>query len=162
MNLFTKQKQTHRHRKQTYGYQRGNMGGGINQEFWNNIYTLVYKVDKQQGPTVQHREPYSIFCKTYIGKESEKEYIFLYVYMCVCVYIYIELNHFALHLKLTPYCKSTILPLNKQTIKTMVYPFYGIVLGWPTSSFGFFCNILRPFGQPNIQLLKRMRRSYGY
>ena len=24
MNLFTKQKQTHRFRKQTYGYQRGN------------------------------------------------------------------------------------------------------------------------------------------
>ena len=23
MNLFTKQKYTHRHRKQTYGYQRG-------------------------------------------------------------------------------------------------------------------------------------------
>ena len=23
MNLFTKQKQTHRHRKQTYGYQSG-------------------------------------------------------------------------------------------------------------------------------------------
>ena len=23
MNLFTKQKQTHRHRKQIYGYQRG-------------------------------------------------------------------------------------------------------------------------------------------
>ena len=23
VNLFTKQKQTHRHRKQTYGYQRG-------------------------------------------------------------------------------------------------------------------------------------------
>ena len=29
MNLFTKQKQTHRHRKQTHGYQRGK-GGGIN------------------------------------------------------------------------------------------------------------------------------------
>ena len=26
MNLFTKQKQTHRHRKQTYGYQRGWQG----------------------------------------------------------------------------------------------------------------------------------------
>ena len=26
MNLFIKQKQTHRHRKQTYGYQRGNVG----------------------------------------------------------------------------------------------------------------------------------------
>ena len=31
MNLFTKQKQTHRHRKQTYGYQRGEKGvGGTN------------------------------------------------------------------------------------------------------------------------------------
>ena len=28
MNLFTKQKQTHRHRKQTYGYQREEKGGG--------------------------------------------------------------------------------------------------------------------------------------
>ena len=27
MNLFTKQKQTHRLRKQTYGYQRGKLGG---------------------------------------------------------------------------------------------------------------------------------------
>ena len=26
MNLFAKQKQTHRLQKQTYGYQRGNMG----------------------------------------------------------------------------------------------------------------------------------------
>ena len=29
MNLFTKQKKTRRHRKQTYGYQRGK-GGGMN------------------------------------------------------------------------------------------------------------------------------------
>ena len=28
MNLFTKQQQTHRHRKQTYGYQRGMVGTG--------------------------------------------------------------------------------------------------------------------------------------
>ena len=28
MNLFTKQKQTHRHRKQMYGYQRGKKDGG--------------------------------------------------------------------------------------------------------------------------------------
>ena len=27
MNLLTKQKQTHRHRRQTYGYQRGWQGG---------------------------------------------------------------------------------------------------------------------------------------
>ena len=30
MNLVTKQKQTHKHRKQTYGYQRGRGGGVIN------------------------------------------------------------------------------------------------------------------------------------
>ena len=29
MNLYTKQKQTHRYRKQTYGYQRGIFEGGI-------------------------------------------------------------------------------------------------------------------------------------
>ena len=28
MNLFTKQKQTHRFQKQTHGYQRGNAGVG--------------------------------------------------------------------------------------------------------------------------------------
>ena len=41
MNLFIKQKWTHRHRKQTYGYQRGR-GGGINLEFGINRYTLLY------------------------------------------------------------------------------------------------------------------------
>ena len=41
MNLFTEQKQTHRHRKQTYGYQRGKRGlvGGINEEYGINRYT---------------------------------------------------------------------------------------------------------------------------
>ena len=29
MNLFTKQKQTHRLRRQTYGYQRGKVGGKL-------------------------------------------------------------------------------------------------------------------------------------
>ena len=41
MNLFTKQKETHRHRKQTYGFQREKVGG-INWEFGINIYTLLY------------------------------------------------------------------------------------------------------------------------
>ena len=35
---------------------------------------------------------------------------------------------------------------------------YHIILGWPKSSFGFFCNILQKnpnelFGQPNINIL---------
>ena len=42
MNLYTKQKQTYRHGKQTYGYQRGNVGGGINEEFGTDINTVLY------------------------------------------------------------------------------------------------------------------------
>ena len=41
-NLFTKQKQTHRHRKQTYGYQRGNGWGRINSEFGFSRSKLLY------------------------------------------------------------------------------------------------------------------------
>ena len=33
--LLTKQKETHRHRKQTYGYQRGKGGGGYKLEVWD-------------------------------------------------------------------------------------------------------------------------------
>ena len=42
MNLFTKQKQTHRHRKETYGYQGKKGGGGMNWEIWIDMYTLLY------------------------------------------------------------------------------------------------------------------------
>ena len=52
MNLFTKQKQTHRHRKWTYGYQSGKEWRdklGV----WNQqIHITIYKIDNQQGPTV--------------------------------------------------------------------------------------------------------------
>ena len=41
MNLFTKQKESHRCKKQTYyGYQGGS-GGGINWEIGIDIYTLL-------------------------------------------------------------------------------------------------------------------------
>ena len=43
MNLFTKQKQTHRLQKQICGHQRGKVeGGGINQEAGINTYTVLY------------------------------------------------------------------------------------------------------------------------
>ena len=42
MNLCTKQKQTHRLREQTYGYQGGRVGGGIVREFGIDMYTLLY------------------------------------------------------------------------------------------------------------------------
>ena len=34
--------------------------GGINWEFGINIIIYINKIDKQQGPTVQHRELYLI------------------------------------------------------------------------------------------------------
>ena len=51
-NLLTKQKQTQKHRKQTYGYQREkewrkNIGA------WDyHIYTATHKIRKQLEPTV--------------------------------------------------------------------------------------------------------------
>ena len=62
MNLFTKQKQTHRHRKQNYGYQRGK-GDRDKLGVWDKqIHTIIYKIDKQQEFTVEHKELYSISC----------------------------------------------------------------------------------------------------
>ena len=59
MNLSTKQKQTHRHREQICGCQRGEGEG----EGWNESLGLVeanyyIQMDKQQGPTVEHRKLY--------------------------------------------------------------------------------------------------------
>ena len=42
INLFTKQKLSHRCRKQICGIQGGNDGGGINWEIGVDIYTLIY------------------------------------------------------------------------------------------------------------------------
>ena len=63
MNLSMKQKQTHRHREQTCGCQEGGVWerdgvGGWGQQ----LQTSTYRMDKQQGPTVEHRELYSISC----------------------------------------------------------------------------------------------------
>ena len=41
-NELTRQKQTHRLREQTYGYQGGRMGEGIVREFGFNMYKLLY------------------------------------------------------------------------------------------------------------------------
>ena len=47
--------------KTNFGYQRGKGGGqlGLSDQ---QIQTTIYKIDKQQDPTVQHRELYSISC----------------------------------------------------------------------------------------------------
>ena len=60
--ILTEQKQTHRQKK-TYGCQRGNGAGRDKLKVWDQqIHTTTYIVDKQQGPTVNHRELYSLPC----------------------------------------------------------------------------------------------------
>ena len=46
MNLFTRQKQIHRHRKQTYDYQRGRGGRGKLGAWDEQIHTTIYKIGK--------------------------------------------------------------------------------------------------------------------
>ena len=75
MNLFTKQKQTHRLRKQIYDYQRRKFGGGgINQEVEINIYTLLYVkqiINKDLRYSTRNSTQYSVMA--YMGKESKKK-----------------------------------------------------------------------------------------
>ena len=94
-NLFIKQEQTHRHRKQIYGSDRRKRNKlGV----WNEqIHSpAVWKIDKRPGPTIKRRELYSIPCNNLSGEEPEVEYIYIYD------------NYVAVHLNL-PHCKSTIL-----------------------------------------------------
>ena len=78
MNLFTKQKQSHRCKKQAYGYQGGK--GGINWEIGIDIYTLLYIkqiTNKDLMYSTGSSTQYSLM--TYMGKGSKKEWIYVYV-----------------------------------------------------------------------------------
>ena len=81
MNLFRKQKQTHKHRKQIYGYQSGQQGKGgqINQEFGINTYTLLYIKWINDKDLLYSTGPQYLVI-TYNEKESEKEYIYTYTH----------------------------------------------------------------------------------
>ena len=41
------------------------------------MQTIMYRMDKQQGPTLQHWELYSIFCDKPYGKEYLKQCIYM-------------------------------------------------------------------------------------
>ena len=54
MNLFTKQKQTHRLREWTYGYQGGRVGGSDRLRVWDwHVHIAIFKTDNQQGLTIK-------------------------------------------------------------------------------------------------------------
>ena len=58
MNLSMKQKQSHRRREQTCGCQEEGDRRVGDQQMRTIIY--LYNMDKQRGPTVQHKKLYSI------------------------------------------------------------------------------------------------------
>ena len=79
INLFTKQKQSHRGRKQAYGYQGGKRGG-INWEIGIDIYTLLYIkqiTNKNLLYSTGNSTQYSVM--TYMRIEPKKEWIYVYV-----------------------------------------------------------------------------------
>ena len=76
MNLSTKQKQSHRHREQTYGCQGGER---MDRESGVSMCKLTFRKDKKEGPAIQHKEIYSISSDKPYGKEHKKERIYMYI-----------------------------------------------------------------------------------
>ena len=70
MNVSMKQKQVHRHREQCCGYQGAGGLGGMDWEVgrhglggWDQqMQIIICRMNKQQDPTVQHKELYLISC----------------------------------------------------------------------------------------------------
>jgi len=78
MNLFTKEKWTHRLWKQTCGYKRGKGQGRDKLGVWDwHTHTTIYKLDNQQRPTYSTENSTQYYIITYIGKETEKETIYV-------------------------------------------------------------------------------------
>ena len=55
------------------GLKRGMLGAGD-----RHVYTAIFKMDNQQGPTVLHRELCSMLCGSLMGGEFEGELIHMY------------------------------------------------------------------------------------
>ena len=69
-----------RYQKLTYGYRRGNVGGGDKSGAWGkHTHSTMYKIATQQGPTIQHKElslKYPVI--TNMRKEQKNEYMYMY------------------------------------------------------------------------------------
>ena len=77
MNLFTKQRQTHRYWKQTYGYWRENMVGRGKSGAWDeHTHTTTYKItNKDLLCSTGNSTQYSVI--TYMKKERMN--------ICICI-----------------------------------------------------------------------------
>ena len=78
MNFLTKQKQTHKHRRQTYGYQRGKVERRDKLGMWEpHVHSTICKIkqiinkDRLYG-TGNYTQYFAI---TYMEKEPKRKYI---------------------------------------------------------------------------------------
>ena len=82
MNVLTTQQETHRFREGTYGWQSGKDDGRGGQEVWDgHVLYGVFKMDSQQGPTVQHMELCWMLCGSLDEAELGGEWIHVYVWL---------------------------------------------------------------------------------
>ena len=78
MNLFPDQKETHRHRKETYDYQRVKWRLGKKEISRLGLTLHPYQVTNKY--LLQSTENYiRYFVITYKGRESEGDYIYIYI-----------------------------------------------------------------------------------
>ena len=75
-----------------------------------HVHTAVFKMDNQQGPTVEHRELYSMWCGSLDGRA-------VWGRMDTCAHIW--LSPWAMHLKLSQHC-SLAIPQNKSSKKALL------------------------------------------
>ena len=92
INLFTKQKQTHRLREQTYGYQGEACGEGIVREFGVDMHTLLdLKWITYKNLLYSTGNSAQCYVEAWMGGEFEGEWIHVYAW----------LSPFAMHMKLS-------------------------------------------------------------
>ena len=85
MKIFTKQEQTHRHRKQPYSYQREQWGGKrgkINQEFEIQRYKTTRTYYRAQGTV------FGILYKSIMEKNLEKSLSHMHIYTHILLQSY--------------------------------------------------------------------------
>ena len=82
-----------RHRRETNGYLSGEKGDSLGVWDWRK-HTTVYKIDSHKYLLYNTENYTQCFVIAFKGQEDEKN-----------INVYIWLNHLAIHLKLTQYCK---------------------------------------------------------
>ena len=108
MNLFTKQKQTHRLRERTYDYWAEGWEEGIVREFGMDMYALLYsKWITNRGLLYSTGNSAQCHVAAWMGGEFGGEWMHVYVW----------LSHFAVQLKLSQHCSLAILQYKIKSLK---------------------------------------------